>query len=143
MGSNEYLRMALSSPSLGDIDRRIAEGQITPISRKQLTRRIPNNTLCHMNSIQTTEVFDDWLAGLKDRQAVRRVQVRIDRAEDGNFGDCEPVGEGVSEMKIHYGPGYRVYFVQRGIELVILLAGGNKATQSKDIKTALELARKI
>jgi putative addiction module killer protein len=96
-----------------------------------------------MNSIQTTEVFDDWLAGLKDRQAVRRVQVRIDRAEDGNFGDCEPVGEGVSEMKIHYGPGYRVYFVQRGIEIVILLAGGVKSTQSKDIKTALELARKI
>ena len=96
-----------------------------------------------MNSIQTTEVFDDWLAGLKDRQAVRCVQVRIDRAEDGNFGDCEPVGEGVSEMRIHYGPGYRVYFVQRGIEIVILLAGGNKSTQSKDIKTALELARKI
>ncbi|OGS80494.1 MAG: addiction module antitoxin RelB [Gallionellales bacterium GWA2_55_18] len=96
-----------------------------------------------MNSIQTTEVFDDWLSGLKDRQAVRRVQVRIDRAEDGNFGDCEPVGEGVSEMRIHYGPGYRVYFVQRGIEIVILLAGGNKSTQSKDIKTALELARKI
>ena len=96
-----------------------------------------------MNSIQTTEVFDDWLTGLKDRQAVRRVQVRIDRAEDGNFGDCESVGEGVSEMRIHYGPGYRVYFVQRGIEIVILLAGGNKSTQSKDIKTALELARKI
>jgi putative addiction module killer protein len=133
----------LSSPSLGNIARRIEEGQITPIRRKQLTRRIPNNTLCNMNSIQTTEVFDDWFAGLKDRQAVRRVQVRIDRAEDGNFGDCEPVGEGVSEMKIHYGPGYRVYFVQRGIEIVILLAGGNKSTQSKDIKTALELARKI
>jgi len=76
-------------------------------------------------------------------QSECRVQVRIDRAEDGNFGDCEPVGEGVSEMRIHYGPGYRVYFVQRGIEIVILLAGGNKSTQSKDIKTALELARKI
>ena len=96
-----------------------------------------------MNSIQTTEMFDNWLAGLKDKQAVRRVQVRIDRAEDGNFGDCEPVGEGVSEMRIHYGPGYRVYFVKRGIEIVILLAGGNKSTQSKDIKTALELVRKI
>jgi putative addiction module killer protein len=96
-----------------------------------------------MNTIQTTEVFDDWFAELKDRQAVRRVQVRIDRAEDGNFGDCEPVGEGVSEMRIHYGPGYRVYFVQRGIEIVVLLAGGNKSTQTKDIKTALELARKV
>jgi putative addiction module killer protein len=96
-----------------------------------------------MNTIQITEVFDDWFAELKDRQAVRRVQVRIDRAEDGNFGDCEPVGEGVSEMRIHYGPGYRVYFVQRGIEIVVLLAGGNKSTQTKDIKTALELARKV
>ncbi|PJC03301.1 MAG: addiction module antitoxin RelB [Gallionellales bacterium CG_4_9_14_0_8_um_filter_55_61] len=96
-----------------------------------------------MNSIQTMEIFDDWFAGLRDKQAVRRIQVRIDRAEDGNFGDCEPVGEGVSEMRIHYGPGYRVYFVQRGIEIVILLAGGNKSTQSKDIKTALEIARQI
>lgn len=69
----------------------------------------------HMHSIQTTEVFDVWFAGLKDRQAALRVQARIDRAEDGNLGDCEPVGEGVSEMRIHYGPGYRVYFVQRGI----------------------------
>jgi len=96
-----------------------------------------------MNSIQTMEIFDDWFAGLRDKQAVRRIQVRIDRAEDGNFGDCEPVGEGISEMRIHYGPGYRVYFVQRGIEIVILLAGGNKSTQSKDIKTALEIARQI
>ncbi len=61
----------------------------------------------------------------------------------GNFGDCEPVGEGVSEMRIHIGPGYRVYFAQCGIELVILLAGGNKSTQSKDIKTALKLAREL
>lgn len=96
-----------------------------------------------MNSILTTEVFDDWFAGLKDMQAVRRVQARIDRAEDGNFGDCEPVGDGVSEMRIHYGPGYRVYFVKRGMEIMILLAGGNKSTQSKDIKTALEIARQL
>ena len=74
---------------------------------------------------------------------MRCIQVRIDRAEDGNFGDCEPVGEGVSEMRIHYGPGYRVYFVQRGMEIVILLAGGNKSTQSKDIKTAREIAQQI
>lgn len=96
-----------------------------------------------MNSILTTEVFDAWFADLKDMQAMRRVQARIDRAEDGNFGDCEPVGEGVSEMRIHYGPGYRVYFVKRGMEIVILLAGGNKSTQSKDIKTALEIARQL
>ena len=96
-----------------------------------------------MKSIQTTETFDDWFADLTDRQAIRRVQVRIDRAEDGNFGDCEPVGEGVSEMKIHYGPGYRVYFVQHGVEIIILLAGGDKSTQKKDIKNAIDIARKI
>ncbi len=69
--------------------------------------------------------------------------MRIGRVELGNFGDCEPVGEGVSEMRIHYGPGYRVYFMQRGLEVVILLAGGEKSTQSKDIKAALKLARKL
>ena len=96
-----------------------------------------------MISIQTTDAFDAWFASLKDKRAVTRIQARIDRAEDGNFGDFSPVGDGVSEMRIRYGPGYRVYFVQRGIELVILLAGGNKSTQSKDIKTALQLAGKL
>lgn len=96
-----------------------------------------------MISIQTTDIFDVWFASLTDKRAITRIQARIDRAEDGNFGDCSPVGEGVSEMRIHYGPGYRVYFVLRGIELVILLAGGNKSTQSKDIKTALQLASKF
>lgn len=94
-----------------------------------------------MKIIHTTEMFDAWFAGLKDKRAVRRIQARIDRIEDGNFGDCEPVGEGVSEMRIHYGPGYRVYFIQRGMEIVILLAGGDKSTQSKDIKIAIETAR--
>jgi len=93
--------------------------------------------------IHTTATFDDWYSGLRDRQAARRIQARIDRAEDGNFGDCGPVGEGVSEMRIHCGPGYRVYFTQRGLEIVILLAGGDKSTQDKDIKTALELARQL
>ena len=96
-----------------------------------------------MKVIHTTEVFDTWFSWLKDKQAARRVHVRIDRAEAGNFGDCEPVGEGVSEMRIHYGPGYRVYFVQRGMDVVILLAGGDKSTQSSDIKTALEIARQL
>lgn len=96
-----------------------------------------------MHTILTTEGFDVWFAGLRDKLAEKRIQARIRRAELGNFGDCEPVGEGVSEMRIHYGPGYRVYFMRRGLEIVILLAGGDKSTQSKDIKSALELARKL
>jgi putative addiction module killer protein len=94
-----------------------------------------------MKSIQTTEVFDAWYWGLKDRLAARKIQVRIDRAEDGHFGDCKPVGDGVSEMRIHHGPGYRLYFMQRGLEIVILLAGGDKSSQSKDIRMALQLAQ--
>ncbi len=96
-----------------------------------------------IKTVFTTEVFDDWFAGLRDTQAQRRIQARIRRAELGNFGDCEPVGEGVSEMKIHYGPGYRMYLVQRGTRAVILLAGGDKSTQRKDIQIALELARQL
>ncbi|MGV1017208.1 MAG: type II toxin-antitoxin system RelE/ParE family toxin [Fluviibacter phosphoraccumulans] len=69
--------------------------------------------------------------------------MRIDRAEDGNFGDCKPIGEGVSEMRLHVGPGYRLYFMQQGLEIVILLAGGNKSSQSRDIEIALQLAREI
>ena len=96
-----------------------------------------------MKSIQTTEVFDAWFVGLRDMQAVRRIQVRIDRAEDGNFGDCEPVGDGVSEMRIHYGPGYRVYFIKRGERVIVLLCGGDKSTQEKDIKAAKLLAKNL
>lgn len=96
-----------------------------------------------MKTIYTTEIFDRWFAALRDQQAIRRIQARIDRVEDGNFGDVQPVGEGVSEMRIHYGPGYRVYLTQRGLEIVVLLAGGDKSTQSKDIKQALELARQL
>ena len=96
-----------------------------------------------MKAIRTTVVFDAWFSGLRDRQGKLRIQARIDRAELGNFGDCEPVGEGVSEMRIHVGPGYRVYFVERGLEIVVLLAGGDKSTQAKDIKTAQKLARQL
>lgn len=96
-----------------------------------------------MKQILTTEVFDAWFTTLRDIRAKVRIQARIDRAELGNFGDCAPVGEGVSEMRIHYGPGYRVYFVQRGFEVVILLAGGDKSSQTRDIKRALDLARDL
>ena len=88
-------------------------------------------------------MFDDWFVALRDRMAQQRIQARIRRAELGNFGDCKPVGEGVSEMRIHYGPGYRIYFLQSGTEIVILLAGGDKSTQSTDIKTALSLVRQL
>jgi len=96
-----------------------------------------------MKPIYTTEVFDAWFESLKNKQTSRRIQARIDRAEEGNFGDHKAVGEGVFEMRIHHGPGFRVYFIQRGLEIVILLAGGDKSSQSKDIETAHELARQL
>lgn len=96
-----------------------------------------------MNSIYTTEVFDAWFESLKDKQTARRIQARIDRAGEGNFGDHKAVGEGVSEMRIHHGSGFRVYFTRQGLEIVILLAGGDKSSQSKDIETAHELARQL
>lgn len=96
-----------------------------------------------MKTVHTTSIFDDWFSALRDRQGKLRIQARIDRAELGNFGDCAAVGEGVSEMRIHVGPGYRIYFVERGLEIVVLLAGGDKSTQAKDIKLAHKLAKQL
>ena len=96
-----------------------------------------------MIEIRQTETYAEWFAELHDRQARARIDVRIRRLSLGNPGDVRPVGEGVSELRIDYGPGYRVYFVQRGSMLVILLAGGDKRTQNRDIQTALDLARKV
>lgn len=96
-----------------------------------------------MTQIRKTETFAQWLDGLRDVRARARVQVRIERLAAGNTGDVEPVGEGVSELRIDYGPGYRVYFKRHGREVVILLAGGDKRTQSADIKTAVRLARNL
>ncbi len=96
-----------------------------------------------MIEIRKTDIFIEWLDGLRDIQARARIQIRIERLAAGNAGDVEPVGDGVSELRINYGPGYRVYFKQRGRELIILLAGGDKRTQAKDIKTALRLARNL
>jgi putative addiction module killer protein len=93
--------------------------------------------------IRETQVFSAWLASLRDARARTRVQARILRLRQGNPGDVKPVGEGVSELRIDYGPGYRVYYVKRSALLVILLAGGAKPTQDKDIKTALKLARML
>ena len=94
-------------------------------------------------TVRETEEFTAWLTGLRDGRARARIQARIDRAKLGNLGDVKPVGEGVSEMRIGYGPGYRVYFVQRGATVVILLCGGDKATQSADIARAIAMARRI
>jgi putative addiction module killer protein len=96
-----------------------------------------------MIEIRKTDVFALWLDALRDIRARARVQARIERLAAGNAGDVEPVGEGVSELRINYGPGYRVYFKQQGRELIILLAGGDKSSQAKDIKAALRLARNL
>jgi len=93
--------------------------------------------------IRKTEVFAKWLDGLHDIRARARILVRIERLAAGNPGDVKSVGEGVSELRIDYGPGYRVYYKKQGQKVVILLAGGDKSTQAKDIKTALRLARNL
>ena len=84
-----------------------------------------------------------WFAGLRDRSAKSRIDIRVRRLSLGNPGDVKPVGDGVSELRIDYGPGYRVYFVQQGTILIVLLAGGDKSTQDRDIKTAKKLAREL
>lgn len=96
-----------------------------------------------MIEIRKTEIFAKWLDHLRDIQGRARIQARIERLAAGNPGDVQPVGEGVSELRINYGPGYRVYFMKRGQKLIILLAGGNKSTQAKDIKLALRLASNL
>ena len=96
-----------------------------------------------MTTVLTTRVFRRWYAQLKDERARYRIQARIDRAEDGNLGDVKPVGGDVFEMRIHYGAGYRVYCVRRGVELVILLAGGTKSSQRRDIAEAIALAQTL
>lgn len=96
-----------------------------------------------MIEIRKTQQFADWLDGLRDLRARARVQVRIERLDDGNAGDAKSVGDGVTELRINYGQGYRVYFTYRGSELVVLLAGGDKSTQPADIKVAQSLAREL
>jgi putative addiction module killer protein len=93
--------------------------------------------------IRQSGTYAAWFAKLRDRQARARIDARIRRLSLGNPGDVKPVGEGVSEMRIDCGPGYRVYFVQRGTTFVVLLAGGHKRTQDRDIKMAIALARHL
>ena len=93
--------------------------------------------------VQMTEVYRDWINALKDRAARARIQVRVDRLVHGNPGQHRNLADGVSELKIDFGPGYRVYYTERGGELVVLLAGGDKSTQQQDIKSAIALARNL
>ena len=96
-----------------------------------------------MIEVRQTTRFATWLAGLRDERARARILKRLDRAQAGNLGDVAPVGGGVSEMRIFYGPGYRVYFIQRGKALIVLLCGGDKSTQGADVEEAKAMAKEI
>ncbi|MGD9560755.1 MAG: type II toxin-antitoxin system RelE/ParE family toxin [Pyrinomonadaceae bacterium] len=96
-----------------------------------------------MIEVRKTDQFANWIDGLRDTRARARIQARIKRLADGNPGDVKPVGKGLSEMRIDHGPGYRVYFLRRGAELIILLAGGDKGSQAKDIRRAKSIAEEI
>ena len=93
--------------------------------------------------VRQTVAYAEWYSGLRDRQARTRIDIRIRRLSLGNPGDVKPVGEGVSELRIDHGPGYRVYFVQQGAVLIVLLAGGDKSSQDKDIRLAKALAKEL
>ena len=96
-----------------------------------------------MVEVRTTRLFAEWLDGVGDAQAKARILVRLRRLSLGNFGDCKSVGNGVSELRIDYGPGYRIYLTRQGSSVVILLAGGTKKSQSRDIKRAIALAQEL
>jgi putative addiction module killer protein len=93
--------------------------------------------------VRQTDEYEKWFDALRDRQAKARIDIRVRRLSLGNPGDAKPVGEGVSELRVDYGPGYRVYFVQRADVLIVLLAGGDKRTQDQDIRLAKQLAREL
>ncbi len=96
-----------------------------------------------MLEVRQTTVYSEWFENLRDRAAKVRIDIRIRRLSLGNPGDVKPVGEGVSELRVNFGPGYRVYFVQRGDKYVVLLAGGDKSSQESDIREAKALAREL
>ncbi len=96
-----------------------------------------------MFTLVRSSLFDGWLASLSDQKAKARILARLASAALGNFGDCEAVGEGVSEMRVHHGPGYRMYFIRKGATVYLLLTGGDKASQRRDIKRAKELAKAL
>ena len=96
-----------------------------------------------MFEVRQTVIFQKWFRDLRDLRARAQIIRRIERAQVGNLGDVEPVGNGVSEMRIHYGPGYRVYFLQRGQDIIFLLSGGDKTSQRRDISAAIRLSKEI
>jgi putative addiction module killer protein len=95
----------------------------------------PKRVIVYANEVGK-EPFTDWLYGLRDVMGRKRILVRVSRLQQGNYGDCEPVGEGISELRMFFGPGYRVYFGERGENIIVLLCGGDKDSQSKDIQQA-------
>ena len=104
---------------------------------------IVSNTSNAMNIFHRTDEFDDWLPALKDRIGRARIAQRIDSAAAGNFGDCGPVGDGVSETRVHVVPGYRIYFTRIGEIVYLLMVGGDKSSQKRDIKRALAMAHEL
>lgn len=96
-----------------------------------------------MKALEKTHEYQDWFTTLPDKQVKARIQARIDRLQDGNPGDVASVGEGVSELRLHFGSGWRIYYTERNGQIIILLAGGNKKTQASDIKLALKLAHNL
>ena len=94
-----------------------------------------------MFEIVTTEIYNKWVFKLKDNTALLKIDVRLERLKQGNFGDVKSVGDGVSELRIDYGPGYRIYFTKQGDTIILLLCGGDKRTQDKDIKRAKEMLK--
>lgn len=112
---------------------------------KSALERIVNDRIVaykqQMPAVRQTETFSAWLKDLRDARGRVKILARIQRLEDGNAGDVAPIGDGLSEMRIHFGPGYRVYYVNRGGELILLLCGGDKGSQQRDIEAAKKLAR--
>ena len=128
---------------MGTDHRRAHIGLDLPIGCQPLDKRICSDTIHGMNMFLKSEEFNDWLIALKDQIGKALIIKRIRSAEAGNFGDCEPVGEGVSELRIHYGPGYRAYFTRQGSVVYFLLLGGDKSTQKRDIQRAKDMARTL
>ncbi len=104
---------------------------------------IPCDTVAAMIEVRQTVEYSEWFAGLRDRVAKTRIDIRVRRLSLGNPGDVKPVGDGVSELRVDHGPGYRIYFVQQGTVVIVLLAGGDKSTQDRDIKAAKKRAKEL